>query len=199
MFVRGFKISYESIRQWCIKFAKYFTDILKRKEPARTNKWHLDDMHTRINGEKYVLWRAMDSDGYELDILVQKRKNKKSAKRFLKRLLGSNLTPRVIITDKLKSYSSPIKQLCPKAQHRRHKGLNNRVENAHQPTRRREKSMVKMKSPSSAQIMLSLMGTLRNSFSIDVGRYKNTAEVRRTKMRLALNSWLDAASVIACA
>ena len=118
MFVRGLRISYESIRQWCIKFARYFTDILKKKEPSRADKWHLDEMYTRINDEKYVLWRAVDSDGYELDIFIQKRKNKKAAKRFLKRLLGSNPTLRVIVTDKLRSYSNPVKQLCPKADHR---------------------------------------------------------------------------------
>ena len=75
-------------------------------------------------------WRAVDSKGYELDILIQKRKNKKAALRFLKRLLGTIPEPRVIITDKLRSYSKPIKHLYPNADHRRHKGLNNRVENA---------------------------------------------------------------------
>ena len=199
MLARGLTVSYESIRQWCIKFAGHFTNILKKKEPARADKWHLDEMHTRINGEKYVLWRAVDSNGYELDILVQKRKNRKAAMRFLKRLLGSHPEPHVIVTDKLRSYSKPIKNLCPDADHRRHKGLNNRVENAHQPTRRREKSMIKMKSVAYTQTMLSLMGTLRNSFSINVGRYKNTADVRRDKLKLALNSWKDAASEILCA
>ena len=150
MACRGVLVSYESIRKWCLKFAGYFNDALKKKEPARTDKWHLDEMTTRINGEKYVLWRAVDSNGYELDILIQKRKNKKAAVRFLKRLLGSHPEPRVVVTDKLKSYLKPVKSLCPNAQHRRHKGLNNRVENAHQPTRRREKSMVKMKSVTSA-------------------------------------------------
>ena len=89
--------------------------------------------------------------------------------------------------------------MCPNAQHRRHKGLNNRVDNAHQPTRRREKSMVKMKSVTSAQTMLSLMGTLRNSFSIDVGRYKKPASIRRLKLKSAINSWQDAALLISCA
>jgi putative transposase len=107
-------------------------------------------MSTRINSEKYVLWRAVDSEGYELDILIQKRKNKKTAIRFLKRLLGAYPEPRMIVTDKLRSYLKPVKILCPNADHRRHKGLNNCVENAHQPTRRREKSMVKMKSVPSA-------------------------------------------------
>lgn len=199
MLVRGIAISYESIRKWCIKFAGHFKHILKKKEPTRSDKWHLDEMTTRINGDKYVLWRAVDSNGYELDILIQKRKNKKAAIRFLKRLLGSYPEPRVIVTDKLRSYSKPIKNLCPSTVHRSHKGLNNRVENAHQPTRRREKSMVKMKSVRSAQTMLSLMGLLRNSFSIDVGRYKNPADVRRAKVKLAISSWQDAASVIAAA
>lgn len=156
-------------------------------------------MTTRINGKKYVLWRAVDSNGYELDILIQKRKNKKAALRFLKRLLGSYPEPRVIVIDKLRSYLKPIKSLCPNANHRRHKGLNNRVENAHQPTRRREISMVKMKYVTSAQTMLSLMGTLRNSFSIDVGRYNNPANLRRSKIKLAISNWQQAASEISYA
>ncbi|MDF1758632.1 MAG: hypothetical protein P1U74_10105 [Legionellaceae bacterium] len=93
----------------------------------------------------------------------------------------------------------PVKILCPNAEHQCHKGLNNLVENAHQPTRRREKSMIKMKSVTSAQTMLSLMGTLRNYFSIDVGRYKNTADVRRLKLKKALGAWQNAASQISCA
>ncbi|MDF1758081.1 MAG: IS6 family transposase [Legionellaceae bacterium] len=199
MLYRGISISYESIRKWCLKFASHFNDVLKKKEPARADKWHLDEMSTRINGEKYILWRAVDSEGYELDLLIQKRKNKRAEIRFLKRLLGSHPEPLVIVTDKLRSYLKPVKTLCTNADHRRHKGLNNRVENAHQPTRRREKSMIKMKSVTSAQTMLSLMGTLRNSFSIDVGRYKNTADVRRVKMKEALESWQNAASQISCA
>jgi putative transposase len=187
---RGVTVSYESIRKWCLKFENYFNDVLKKKEPKRADKWHLDEMTTRINGEKYVLWRAVDSEGYELDILIQKRKNKKAAIRFLKRLLGSHPEPRVIVTDKLRSYLKPVKNLCPNADHRRHKRLNNRVENAHQPTRRHEKSMIKIKSVTSAQTMLSLMGTLRNSFSIDVGRLK---------LKSAIRSWQNSALQFLCA
>ena len=84
--------------------------------------------------------------------------------------------------------------MCPNTDHRRHKGLNNRVENTYQPTRRREKPMIKMKSVTSAQTMLGLMSTLRNSFTTDVGRYKNTAVVRRLKLKHVLASWQNAAS-----
>ena len=77
---------------------------------------------------------SVDSEGYELEVLLQKRRDKKSAIRFLSRLLGNYPAPRVIVTDKLRSYIKPVKLMCPKTKHRTNKRLNNRVENAHQPT-----------------------------------------------------------------
>ena len=126
-----------------------------------------------------MLWRAVDSEGQELDVLLQKRRNKKSAIRFLTRLLGCYPSPKVIVTDKLKSYIKPIRQMCPTTEHRSHKGLNNRAENAHQPTRGKEKSLIKFKSPQGVQNTLSLMGKVRNIFAIDVGRYTKNAEEQR--------------------
>ena len=128
---RGVRVSYESIRKWCLKFSRAYTSVLRKRECKRNDEWHLDEMTIRINGTNYILWRAVDSEGYELDIFIQKRRNKKAATRFLKGLLGSNPAPGVIVTDKLRSYNQPIKTLCKKTDHRRHKGLNNRVENAH--------------------------------------------------------------------
>ncbi|WPY01913.1 IS6 family transposase domain protein (plasmid) [Candidatus Trichorickettsia mobilis] len=104
---------------------------------------------------------TVDSDGYKLEVLLQKRRNKKAAIRFLTKLLGNYQAPRVIITDKLKSYQKPILYMCPKTDHRSHKGLNNRAENAHQPTRRKEKVLIKFKSPHGVQRTLSLMGKVR--------------------------------------
>lgn len=132
-------------------------------------------MNIKIKGEVFILWRAVDSNGYELEVLLQKRRNKKSTIHFLSRLLGNYPAPRVIITDKLRSYIKPVKHMCPKAEHRTHKRLNNRVENAHQPTRRKEKILIKFKHTSGAQSTLSLMGKVRNIFAVDVGRYTNTA------------------------
>lgn len=80
----------------------------------------------RLNGESFVLWRAVDSEGFELDVFLRKRKNKKAAIRFLTRLLGSYPAPRVVVTDKLPSYVKPIRKMMPCSDHRRHKGLNNR-------------------------------------------------------------------------
>ena len=150
-------------------------------------------MTVKINSEVFILWRAVDSEGYELDVLLQKRRNKKPAIRFLARLLGSYPVPRVIITDKLKSYLKPIKYMRPKADHRSHKGLNNRVENAHQPTRRKEKILIKFKSPNSAQTTISLMGKVSNIFAVDVGRYTKTASEQRVAFVAAKTIWDEAA------
>ena len=117
---RGIDVSHETIRSWCYKFGKKFGNIIKKKERQSADKWHLDEMTIRMNGEYYILWRAVDSAGYELDVFLQKRRNKKSAIRFLGRLLQSYQKPRVIVTDKLKSYMKPIKQMCPKTDHRSH-------------------------------------------------------------------------------
>ena len=130
---------------------------------------------------------------------IDKRRNKKSAIRFLSRLLQSYPVPRVIITDKLKSYIRPIKVMCPKTEHRSHKRLNNRVENAHQPTRRKEKCLIKFKSPWGVQRTLSLMGKVRNIFAVDVGRYTNAANIQRVNFQKAKSIWDEAMHVIAAA
>jgi len=83
--------------------------------------------------------------------------------------------------------------MCPKAQHRSHKGLDNSVENAHQPTRRKEKSLIKFKSPQGVQNTLSLMGKVRNIFAIDVGRYTKNATDQRSAFAIARSIWEDAA------
>ena len=111
----------------------------------------MDEVVVPINGVKFWLWRAVDANGNVLDILVQKQRNAKAARRFLKRLIDRSGAPRVVITDKLRSYIRPIRNLAAKADHRAHKGLNNRIEGSHRPPRKREKLMGRFKSPGQAQ------------------------------------------------
>jgi putative transposase len=100
-----------------------------------------------------------------LDVLVQSRRDKRAAKRLLRKLLKRQARiPRVLITDKLASYSAAKKDLMPGVEHRRHKGLNNRAENSHQPTRRRERIMKRFKSPGQAQRFLSAHEQIANLF-----------------------------------
>lgn len=190
---RGIILSHETVREWCLKFADHFKNVIKKRERKPSNKWHLDEMTVKINGEPFVLWRAVDEEGIELDVFLQKRRNKKAAIRFLSRLLRVHPCPRVIVTDKLKSYNKPIKHMCSKAKHLSHKRLNNRVENAHQPTRRKEKCLIKFKSPPGVQRLLSLMGKVRNIFAVDVGRYKRKAPDQRLAFAAAQAIWLEAA------
>lgn len=190
---RGIILHHETVRDWCLKFANHFKDVIKKRGRQPSDKWHLDEMAVRINGEPFVLWRAVDADGFELDIFLQKRRDKKAAIRFLSRLLKSHPAPRVIVTDKLRSYAKPIKHMCLKTEHRTHKRLNNRLENAHQPTRRKEKCLIKFKSPPGVHKLLSLMGKVRNIFAVEVGRYKKKAPDQRLAFAAAKAIWLEAA------
>jgi putative transposase len=104
MLYRGIILGHETIRSWCYRFTSHFKEVIKKRENRPQDKWHLDEMSIRINGEYFILWRGVDAGGYELDVLLQKRRNKKSSICFLTLLLLSYPVPRLIVTDKLRSY-----------------------------------------------------------------------------------------------
>jgi putative transposase len=162
---RGIILTYETVRQWCLKFGQTYANELRRRRPRCGDKWHMDEMVLTIQGKKHYLWRAVDQDGNVLDILVQSRGHTKAAKRFFRKLLrGLQYVPRVIITDKLKSYGAAKREILPGVEHRQHKRLNNRAENSHQPTRLREKKMREFKSAKHARRFLSAFGPVAGHF-----------------------------------
>ncbi len=152
---RGVIVSHEAIRLWVNRFGKHFANCIRKDRPRPSDKWHLDEVVITIRGKKHWLWRVIDANGETLDILVQTRRNAKAAKRFLQRLIARFGKPRVVITDKLRSYIKPVKTLAPNAGHRAHKGLNNAIEVSHRPTRKREKIFGRFKSHLQAQRFLS--------------------------------------------
>src|SRR6516165_2954531 len=186
LFVRGVIVSYEAIRKWCRKFGQQYANQLRRQRPRPGDKWHLDAVFISINKEHHSLWRAVDQDGNVLDILVQSRRNKHAAKKFFRKVLkGCQYVPRVIITDKLKSYGAAKREILPGVEHRQHRYLNNRAENSHQPTRQRERRMQGLKSAGHAQRFLAAYGPIaqhfrprRHRFSAPV--YPNKAPYGRT-------------------
>ena len=118
-----------------------------------------------IAGRKHWLWCAVDQDGYVLDEIVQTRRDTKAAKRLLVRLLKKQgLTPKRIITDKLRSYGAAKRDIMPSVEHRSHKGLNNRAENSHLPLRKRERMMQGFRSIGSVQRFVSIFSAVRNLF-----------------------------------
>lgn len=135
MLVRGVIVSHETIRQWCVKFGPEYACRLRRRQPRPGDKWHLDEVFLTINGRRQYLWRAVDQDGNVLDILVQRRRDAKAAKRFFRKLLKRQCaSPRVLVTDKLRSYAVAHREVMPSVEHRQSRYLLNRAENSHQPT-----------------------------------------------------------------
>ncbi|WP_371933300.1 IS6 family transposase [Ruegeria discodermiae] len=152
---RGIRVSHETIRAWVARFGRQFAAKIRRDRPKPADKWHLDEVVILIKGRKHWLWRAIDAHGDVLDILVQPRRNKRAAKRFFRKLFRRWGQPRVLVTDKLRSYAAARAEIAPRIEHRQHKGLNNRAEASHRHTGRREKIMGRFRSPRQAQQFLS--------------------------------------------
>ncbi|WP_405997696.1 IS6 family transposase [Streptomyces sp. NBC_00829] len=188
MLQRGVMVSYETVRRWCLKFGQAYADALRRRRPRPGDRWHMDEVFIKINGERQYLWRAVDQDGNVLDILVQGRRDKAAARRFFRRLMKTTgAVPRVIVTDKLRSYAAAHREVMPSVEHRSHKGLNNRAENSHQPTRQREQAMKGFRSAGGAQRFLSAFSGISPHFR--PRRHLLTATRHRFEMTLRFTLW----------
>ncbi len=195
---RGIIVSHESVQRWAMKFGQNFANQIRRRLPAAGDKWHLDEVVLKIAGKKHWLWRAVDQDGIVLDILVQSRRDKRAAKRLLRKLLKKQRRPpRVLITDKLASYGAAKGEVMPSVAHRKHKGFNNRAENSHQPTRRRERQMKRFKSAGQAQRFLAAHDQINNLFHLR--RDHVPASEYRAARTQAFQSWAEVTGVAALA
>jgi putative transposase len=167
-------------RQWDLKFGRAFANRIRRR--------------ARCRGEKHWLWRAVDQEGFVLDVLVQSRRDKKAAKRLLRKLLKKQgRAPRVLITDKLKSDAAVKREIMPGVEHRQHKGLNNRAKNSHQPTRRRERIMKRFKSPRQVQRFLSIHDQIATIFTRRPNQ--DTATPFRLARNQAFTTWAEVTGV----
>jgi putative transposase len=150
----------------------------------------LDEVFIRINGEQHYLWRAVDQDGIVLDVLVQTRRSAGAAKRFSKRLLKElQYVPRVLITDKLKSYGVAQRELLPDVERRQSRYLYNRAENSRRPTRRRGRQMQRFKSSRQAQRVLSAHSFSYGHFRAQ--RHLLTARSYRMMRSLIFEGWQE--------
>jgi putative transposase len=190
---RGILVSHKTVRQWALKFGQAFANQIHRHLPKPGDKWHLDEVVISIAGRKHWLWRAVDQHGAVLDILVQSRRNAEAAKRLLRKLLKKRgIAPRVMITDKLASYGAAKREIMPGTEHRKHWGLNNRAENSHQPTRRRERIMKRFKSAGHAQRFLSVHDQVANLFRCSAN---STASDQRQSRARALTAWAEVTGI----
>ena len=160
---RGITVSYEAIRFWCLKFGPQYARSIRRKQGRLGDTWYVDEVFVKIQGEQRYLWRAVDQDGDVLDILVTKRRDKRAAKRFFRKVLkGQGEVPRRLVTDKLKSYPTAHREVFPSVEHRTGQYENNRAEVSHQHTREQERQMRRFKSIAQAQRFLYVHGQVQN-------------------------------------
>ena len=191
---RGIIVSYEAIRLWCLKFGPEYARKLRRKQGRGGDIWHVDELFVRIQGTQLYLWRAVDQDGDVLDILVTKRRNKRAAKRFFRKVVkGQGRAPRRLITDKLKTYAAAHREIFPSVEHRTAQYENNRAEVAHQPTREQERQMRGFKSIEQVPRFLSVHGPVQNLFP--VGRNHLRAVHQRLLRDRAFADWRKATCV----
>ena len=195
---RGVSVTYETVRNWCDRFGAQFARRAKAARGKPGSTWHLDEMFVNLRGEPYVLWRAVDQHGTELDVLLQKRRGKAAAKRFFRRMLRSPPVPTKIVTDQLRSYPAAkaevpelagVKHVFVKAAAR----VNNRAENSHQPTRRRERQMQGFRDPQRTQAFVSRFGPIRQHFALP--RHRMKAAGHRAQLKARLLAWYDWAGV----
>ena len=164
---RGIDVSYETIRRWTLKFGLAYARKLRRLRPRTDGRWHLDEMFASINGKRIYLWRAVDSEGEVLDILVQARRNKKAALKLMRKLLKKQgYAPDEVVTDKLPSYGAALSEIGMDGKHVTGGRSNNRAENSHLPVRQRERRMQRSRSAGSAQRFLSTHAAIYNTSNI---------------------------------
>jgi transposase-like protein len=191
---RGIAVSYETIRRWVNHFGPMIAADLRQRRPRPDTIWHLDEVYLKIAGRMVYLWRAVDAEGEVLDVLVQSKRNKHAALKLMRKLLKKyGFVPDRMITDDLRSYGAAACDLGIDSHHEHGRWKNNRAENSHQPTRRRERKMQRFKSQGSAQKFLSTHAAVYNTFNVQ--RHLTSAKTHRIFRAAAMNTWRAAVAV----
>jgi putative transposase len=193
---RGVDICHETVRFWWNRFGPMFAaEIRKRRVQKRsysTWRWHLDEVFVRINGETHYLWRAVDHEGEVLEVFATKRRDRKAALQFLKRAMKRYGRPKVVVTDRLRSYRAAMNVIGNGAGQECGRWLNNRAENSHQPFRRREEAMSKFRDVKTLQKFAAVHASTFNHFNLD--RHLNSRSVFKQNRSAALAEWRQLAA-----
>ena len=188
---RGIDICQETVRFWWNRFGPLFAaEIRKRRVQSHSYsqwRWHLDEVFVRINGETHYLWRAVDHEGEVLEVFATKRRDRKAALEFLRRAMKRYGQPKVIVTDRLRSYRAAMNVIGNSADQECGHWLNNRAENSHQPFRRRERAMAKFRDIKTLQKFASIQASIHNHFNHE--RHLISRDDFKGKREAALVEW----------
>jgi putative transposase len=189
---RGIEISHETVRFWWNRFGPMFAAEIRRKRINRMRsysnwQWHLDEVFVKINGETHYLWRAVDHEGEVLETYVTKRRDRKAALKFLRKLMKRYGSPTVFVTDRLRSYGAAMKVIGNVDKQEVGRWKNNRAENSHLPFRRRERAMLRFRRMRSFQKFVSVHCSIHNHFNQERHLYsRDNFKLNRTA---ALSEW----------
>jgi putative transposase len=177
--------------RWVNHFGLKIAADLRKRRPKPHTTWHLDEVYLKIDGRMVYLWRAVDAEGEVLDVLVQSRRNKRAALKLMRKLLKKyGFVPHKLVTDELRSYAAAAHDLGIAKRHECGRWRNNRAENSHQPTRRRERKMQGFKSAGSAQRFLSVHAAVHNTFNVQ--RHLLSGKTHRAFRASAMQTWHEA-------
>jgi putative transposase len=181
-------------RRWVNHFGPMVAAQPRKRRPKPHATWHLDEVYLKIDGRMVYLWRAVDAEGEALDVLVQCKRNKRAAVKLMRKLLKKYaFVPERLVTDDLRSYGAAARDLGIEQLHQRGRWKNNRAENSHQPTRRRERKMQRFKSARSAQKFLSAHAAVYNTFNVQ--RHLMSARSHRVLRTAAMSTWREVVAV----
>jgi putative transposase len=196
LFERGMDICHETVRFWWNRFRPMFAnEIRKRRLHHRSFsqwRWHLDEVFVRINGETHYVWRAVDHEGEGLEVFATKRRDRKAALKFLKRIMKRYGQTRSIVTDRLRSYRSAMKVIGNVTVQECGRRLNNRAENSHQPFRRRERAMAPLRDMKTLQKFAAAHASIHNHFNHD--RHLSRRDIFKQNRSAALAEWRQLAA-----
>ena len=187
---RGIDVSHESVRFWWKRFGPLFASEIRKARIQRmrcysNHQWHLDEVFVKINGETHYMWRAVDHEGEVLDAFVTKRRDRKAALKFLRKLMKRYGQPDRIVTDKLRSYGAAMKEIGNADRQRTGRWLNNRIENSHLPFRRRERAMSRFRRMRSLQKFAAVHSSIHNLFNSERSLYSRQNFKRNRAAALA--------------
>ena len=196
LFERGIDICHETVHLWWNRFGPMFAaEIRKRRIYHRSYsqwRWHLDEVFIRINGEMHYLWRAVDHEGEVLEVFATKRRDRRAALKFLKRTMKRYGGPRVIVTDRLRSYGAAMKVIGVEDRQICGQWLNNRAENSHQPFRRRAGAMARFRDIKTLQKFAAAHASIHNHFNQE--RHLYNRETFKPNRSAALAEWRQLAA-----
>ena len=193
---RGIDVCHETVRFWLNRFGPMFAaEVRKRRIHNQSYsrwRWHLDEVFVKINGETHYLWRAVDHEGEVLEVFVTKRRDRKAALKVLKRAMKQYGQPKVIVTDRLRSYRAAMNLIGNAADQECGRWLNNRAENSHQPFRRREGALAKFREVKTLQKFVAVHASIHNHFNLE--RHLKRREVFKQNRSAALAEWRQLAA-----